>query len=72
MTGTRSALVLTVLLGAHGFLGGFVGIAAAEDTPSGPAAETGEPAAGAGLRKRAEELARAASERFTDARNARA
>jgi hypothetical protein len=67
MTGTRSALVLTVLLGAHGSLGTFVGLAAAEDTPGKPAVERDElPAADAGLRKRAEELARAASERFTE------
>jgi hypothetical protein len=53
MTGRRSALVLAVLLGTQGAFG-----AMAADQPASPSE--------ASLRQRAEELARAASERFSE------
>ncbi len=68
MTGRRSAFVLTVMLGAQGSL-----ISAAVAEPVAPAAPTlvvaddqPAPAPDTSLRKRAEDLARAASEAFTD------
>ena len=68
MTGMRSALVLGLLLGAQGGFG-FLAYAASDETPAGsPVVADDQPAAApdGSLRKRAEDLARAASERFSE------
>lgn len=68
MTGMRSALVLALLLGAQGHFGA-VAVAASDESPAGPlVVADDQPAAGpdVSLRKRAEDLARAASERFSE------
>jgi len=66
MMGMRSALVLTVLLAALGCFGGAT-VAASDELPAqSNIVADNQPTPNASLRKRAEELARAASERFSE------
>ncbi len=66
MMGMRSALVLTVPLAALGCFGGAT-VAASDELPAqSNIAADNQPTPDASLRKRAEELARAASERFSE------
>ncbi len=65
MTGMRSAFVLAVLLGTQGCFGATAVAASDEPARAGVVADD-QPAPDAGLRKRAEDLARAASERFSE------